>query len=89
MEEIKKNIELAIGKINKILAEDDFSAFHRIKQSLNTALVSLNENSQNEAKKELLFSIRLLMEAPPSHKELGLETLVFIDNIYKELSAVS
>jgi hypothetical protein len=86
----KQNIDIldAIEKIDIIISEDDFSAFHHIKSSLIEALNFLLGNKKVDAEKHLLLCIRLLMEAPPKNKELGMETLIKIDSIYKELSAL-
>ena len=87
----KQNIDIldAVENIQSILSEEDFSAYHQIKKSLIEALNFLLENKKVDAEKHLLLCIRLLMEAPPKNKELGMETLIKIDSIYKNLSSLS
>ncbi|GAA0875714.1 hypothetical protein GCM10009118_21230 [Wandonia haliotis] len=87
----KFNIEIleAIESVDLIISSEDFSAYHQIRKSLIDALNFLFENKKTDAQKHLLLCIRLLMEAPTKNKELGLETLVKIDSIYKRLSAQS
>ncbi|MFN7911685.1 MAG: hypothetical protein ACK5QC_07650 [Bacteroidota bacterium] len=85
----KYNIELldAIENMDSILSSEDFSAYRQIRKSLIDTMNFLFENKKIDAEKHLLLCIRLLMEAPPKNKELGMETLVKIDSIYKNLSA--
>ena len=78
----------AIENIDVILSEEDFSAYHQIRKSLINAMNFLLESKKADAEKHLLLCIRLLMEAPTKNKELGLQTLVKIDSIYKKLSSI-
>lgn len=86
----KQNIDIldAIENIQSIISQEDFSAYHQIKKSLVDALNFLIENKKLDAEKHLLLCIRLLMEAPPKNKDLGMETLIKIDSIYKNLSSL-
>ena len=86
VEGIKKDINSAQEKISSILKEEDFSAYYQVQENLNKSINLIKSNNFKEAEKYLLFSIRLLMEAPPKNESLGLETLHIIDKAYKELS---
>jgi hypothetical protein len=79
----------AIENIDLILSGEDFSAYHQIRKSLIDAMNFLLESRKVDAEKHLLLCIRLLMEAPTKNKELGLQTLVKIDSIYKKLSSIA
>ena len=85
----KINIEVieAIDDVDSIIDQEDFSAYHDIKNALIKTLNFLLENKKADAEKHLLLCIRLFMDAPPKNKKLGLATLVKIDSIYKSLSA--
>lgn len=85
---IKKDIDLSIKNIDKILSQEDFSAYHKIKNILKKSIVYLDASNEIEAKKQLSLSIRFLMEAPPKDKNLGLKTLKDLDKTFKELSAL-
>ena len=84
--EYNKEILNAIECIDTILLEEDFSAYRQIRESLVKALNFLLDDMKENAVNHLLLCIRLLMDAPPKNKDLGLETLVKIDSIYKQLS---
>jgi len=78
-----------IENIDLIILNEDFSAYHDIRKSLIKAINYLFDNKKVDAEKHLFLCIRLLMEAPPKNKALGLETLLKIDSIYKNLSSQS
>lgn len=75
LNDIKLEIEQIIQNINDIICEEDFSAYYDIKNSLKKASDFISEHKILEAKKHVQFSIRLLKEAPPRNKSLGLDTL--------------
>jgi hypothetical protein len=79
----------AIENIDTILSEENFSAYHQVRKSLINTVNFLFENKKADAEKHLLLCIRLLMEAPTKNKELGLQTLVKIDSIYKKISSIA
>jgi len=83
LHEIKAGILDVIDDIDKIIEREDFSAYHHIRESCESAIVLLSENKINDSQKEIAFSIRLLMEAPPKDKVLGYSTLLKMDSIYK------
>lgn len=88
LEAIKDDINLSIQNINKILSQEDFSAYHKIKDLLKKSIAYLDASNETEAKKQLALSIRFLMEAPPKDKNLGLNTLKELDKTFKKLSAL-
>lgn len=75
----------SIENIDSIIREENFSAYQDIKVALTKALNFLLENKKTDAEKQLLLAIRLLMEAPPKNKEMGMISLVKIDSVYKGL----
>lgn len=79
----------AIENIDKIISNEDFPAYHQIRNLLINTINFICEDKKAEAEKHLLLCIRLLMEAPPKNKDLGMETLVKLDSIYKNLSSIS
>jgi len=85
---IKTELDLSIQNIDKILNQEDFSAYHQIKSSLINTRELLAKQNFIEAKKKLLLCIRLLMEAPTKDKKLGFDTLTKVDSVYKKISAL-
>lgn len=86
LEEIKSSIKTSIYNIETIIKTDNLSAHHKILASLFKSIDYLELEDVTEAKKQIAFSIRLLMEAPPSNnRELSRETLMSMDRVYKSL----
>ena len=85
LNDIKLEIEQIIQNINDIISEEDFSAYHTIKDYLNKATDCILEYKIIDANKYLGFSIRAIMEAPPKNEQLGLDTFTRMDTLYKKL----
>ncbi len=89
MNNIGSEINLAIQNIDSILEKEDFSAYHQVRKSLEFASELIKAENYIEAKKPLLLSIRLLMEAPTKDKDLGLDTLKKVDAVYKKVASLT
>ncbi|WP_430612007.1 hypothetical protein [Flavobacterium sp. JP2137] len=85
LKDIKLEIEQIIQNINDIISEEDFSAYHTIKNYLNKMTDCILEYKIIDANKYLGFCIRSIMEAPPKNEQLGLDTLTRMDTLYKKL----
>lgn len=88
LKNINIELDLAIQSIDQIIVDEDFAAYREVKMSLYKTKEFLSEHSFSEAKKELLFSIRLLMEAPTKDKQLGFDALSSVDMIYKKICSL-
>jgi hypothetical protein len=85
MENIIENIRQAIENIDIIISEDQFEVYPDIKSNL-ISTISLIEDSQfSIAEKNLSYCFRLLREAPPKNEKVGIETLLLIDESYKQI----
>lgn len=84
----KEDIQNIIQILDSILKEEDFSAYRKLKHNYINAIKLLENNSPiQEIKSELEFTIRILMEAPPKNKELGLQALIAMDLVYKKIES--
>ncbi|MBL7810896.1 MAG: hypothetical protein JNL57_01615 [Bacteroidetes bacterium] len=89
MEHIISNIKKALNYLDTIISKDPFSAYLKTSDSLNNSIHCIENKNFSAAKEELLFSIRMIMEAPPEDSELALEILNIIDKSYKTLQSIS
>ena len=86
--EIENEIKDAMGNLDIIIEQENFSAYYDVRKSLNTAVKFLTDNMVKDCQKEISFSIRLVTEAPPKDVDLGYSTLLQLDSIYKKLATL-
>lgn len=78
-----------IEKLDQIIASEKYnSTYISLKEKYQNTLILINDNASNETiRKEIAFTTRMLMEAPPSSKALGMEALLLMDKVYKHLES--
>ncbi|MCG8573511.1 MAG: hypothetical protein MI810_01385 [Flavobacteriales bacterium] len=87
MDDLKENVKQIISILDVIITEDDLTVYQRLKESYMTALSLLNHNENlSQLKLEIKANIRMLMEAPPKDKELGLKLIYLMDDFHKKLA---
>ena len=86
LKELESDVNSLIQAIDQILLNEDFSAYHRVKQSLLKTKTLIQDNELQSALKEIGLSFRLISEAPPKDKSLSLSIFHALDKLYKELN---
>ncbi len=89
--EIRLEILDVIDKLDQIIASEKYnSTYVGLKENYQNVLILINDNATKEVVlKELAYTIRMLMEAPPSSKTLGMEALLLMDKAYKHLESLN
>ncbi len=86
IDELKTDVNSMIQTIDEILSQEDFSAYHQIKESLLKSRTLIENNELKSASQQIGLSFRLLSEAPPKNKELSLNLFHSLDRLYKKLN---
>lgn len=87
MEDLVSDIQNVITKIDLIIENDDFKAYSELKNCYEEALQIISKGgSKEDVKNTIKFTIRMLQEAPPQNRELGMDTLIAMDKVFKKLS---
>ena len=91
LEEIKAGVMEVINKLDQIIASEVYrSTYIELKEKYENILILINNNAPQEIiEKDLADTIRLLMEAPPRSKELGMEAILLMDKLYKHLKSLN
>jgi len=86
LEELKKQIESILIVLNRLIEEEQFPAYVRLSKSYEKELNGFSEGkSINYLKEQIKWNCRILGEAPPRNKELGINLMNKMDKVYKSL----
>lgn len=86
-ENIKQQIESIINSLNQLLENEEFPAYMNLLNSYTKALNALTKKQSLKCiKKEVKWNCRILGEAPPKNRELGILLMTKMDKFHKTIS---